>query len=186
MPGNGTFNLTALWRALGIKNPRPQMFESVQPVINVGRFHNLVPAHRPPTAAFGGDVPLVAAQFSIAQMISRGPGGAFLRMAGSSTTNGPWIVRTPLAGLVEVSPSAILSREAPLSSMQRGNLVGAPGVATASPSLPSSSFNVFPNGGDLQLWIPHGMAFVVWNPAIGFGMSDVTFVVEDVPAPENE
>jgi len=66
---------------MGLKNPQPDLSQRVIPVMSVGDFAHLTPAHQSPTAAFGGFIPAVVAEFSAFEIASRGEGGMFVAMA---------------------------------------------------------------------------------------------------------
>lgn len=182
--GNGTFNLTALYRALGIKNPEPSVREFVQPVINVGDFAVLTPLHRPPMQAFGGDIVGVPATFVIIQLLSLGPGGSQIVDVGASLLL-PYRTDIPLvAGLTESIAGATFSNEPVQSRVFFGNDAVEPGSQLVSPHWPNTTFGEWPGSGDFIAWLPHGTVLTTWNPLLGNAINDWSITVMDIPASE--
>lgn len=183
MPGNGTFNLTALWRALGIKNPQTTLSERVQPVINVGDFSLLTPQHRPPTALFGGNVAAVAGEFSTIQVISRGPGGCVVPFFTAGNQDMKWHEGVVEGGLTPLVPQGQFSNEPIASIAETGTLLVRPGVALVSPGIATES-PPWPTALSF-LWIRPGRALVFWRDAAASGIVGFSLIVIDVPAAEN-
>lgn len=182
MPGNGTFNLTALWRALGIKNPEPSVRESIQPVIVVGQFSQLTPQYRPPTAVFGGNVPAVGGEKPIIQVISRGLGGSLLGAFSHESTNAIYYAEraAPLAGFTNRPPAWLQSRDPVLSVVEVGNDPANPGSNSASPSVTD-----FPGAYNYPLqpfWLAPGGVVVFWSSVAGSALSNWSMQLTDLPA----
>lgn len=77
--GQSTFNLSQFFNRLGIKNPRPTMLESVQPVLVVSDLSEMTPWIRAPSAMVGFDVAGVIAERGFIQIFARGAGGTLVR-----------------------------------------------------------------------------------------------------------
>lgn len=182
--GNGSFNLTALWRALGIKNPETSISERVQPIINVGDFTGLVPQHFPPTNVFGGDVTLVIGEFGTVQVISRDPGGCILKLVQSGTAALAFQTQAvPEAGLTPVIPTTQFSNEPVQSIVESGTVAVQPGDPNISPTTIPSNFQFYP-GANPQFWIPPGRVFVMFTVGAAAIINWSLFVV-GLPAAEN-
>ena len=183
MPGVGDFNLSAFFRAMGIKNPQPSVRESVQPVVNVGNFDGLTPRYQPPTGAFGGDVGLVAGQTSFIQVTPRTPGGCLIHWAGSDAVDLLFGIRTvPLFVATEVVPTANFSVNPVRALVEDGQSVLVPFVAAETPQINSSQ------GGTLTSYpwfIPPGNIFVQTHKAAGSNILDWNLIVSDVISGEN-
>jgi len=175
VPGNGTFNLTALWRALGIKNPQPTFTERVQPVIVVQDFSLLTPQHRPATASFRGDVDPVVGEFTAIQVTSRSPGGTLVPWfnSGRSLTfrTGAMVFTAPI---VE-APSGLYSRDPIVSEV----ITGSNAVAPAFGFLPLGLTDTAP------IWIPQGGSYVMQNSATGQSINNWSMFIIDLPASDN-
>jgi len=137
MPGNGTFNLTAIWRALGIKNPETSLRESVQPVILVGDFSQLTPLHRPPTAHYGGNIAAVAGERPIVQVTSRATGGTLIGTFRNDSVQTFFYSQGAVqTGLTAVAPNPILAGRENMvmdSLVEKGTVPANPGDQTNSP-----------------------------------------------------
>jgi len=182
VPGNGTFNLTAIWRALGIKNPEPRMRESIQPVINVGDFSQLVPQHRPPTAMFGGDIPNAVGERPIVQITSRGPGGALI---GNFRHDNPntffYSEGSPQAGLAPVLPNPRLSPvERPMSSLvEKGTIIANPSNPQLAPGVERDSpFDCW----RYPFWMRPGQTIFFWSTVTNNNVTSWSIQLVDIPA----
>jgi len=160
VPGNGTLNLSRLWRALGIKNPQTTISERVQLVIQVADFSRLVPEYRPATGSFGADVaPGGGGTFTRIEVTSRSPGGTIIRWF-ESGKNLRLITGAPdpaLANVVIEAQSGTWSRDPLVSLVRTGQSVIAP---------PLTFVNL--NAGVLTelddvLWIPPGSTALFIN-----------------------
>ncbi len=184
MPGNGTFNLTALWRALGIKNPQASVSERIQPVMLVSDLSALTPLHRPPTGAFGSDIPPVVGETAMWQFQARAPGGCVILYAGTGSVLN-YRTGLDLSGdLAPVAPGAILSAEPPETAVFKGNSATLPGVSDDFPILLATSFTVFPPNVNATLFVPAGENLIFWRPSISTNLVDTAWIVQDVPASE--
>lgn len=185
MPGLGTFNLTAFWRAMGIKNPHPTMFETIQPVLSVGDMAGLTPQHVPPTDVFGRDIGAVAGQYAIVQIQSRDPGGVWLQ-AIHATAQVPRFGLIPaiVAGLATVNGVGPFSSEAPLSTVQAGTAVGSQFSTATDPAFPPQNAVVF-GGGVMRLWIPPGKIFAFARTTVNTSLNQWFVMLQAVPASES-
>lgn len=76
--GQATFNLSEFFNRLGIKNPRPTMLESVQPVTIVANLDELTPNLRAPSMMVGFDIAATVGERGLFQIFARGPGGTLV------------------------------------------------------------------------------------------------------------
>jgi len=182
VPGNGTFNLTALWRALGIKNPDPSMRESVQPVIIVADFSQLTPQHRPPTASYGATVNGVAGEQSFLQVTSRAPGGTLVQGPNHDTTGKTLhAIQAPIAGALALVPGALWSVAPMQSLVETGTDVGPIGNGNILPVINDNDAIQFGQA-PTAWWLPPGRTWIVWVNTLAFGLSNITFTLVDLPA----
>lgn len=182
MPGLGTFNLTAFWRAMGIKNPRPTMLETVQPVLVVGDMSGLTPQHVPPTGLFGRDQLNIAGEFPFITVNCRDPGGILI--------TGFWQGQTPQfaridAAAVPAPTSACgdrgpLSVDAVLTTCDVGSDPVNP-VPFGSPTWPPLNNVAI---GPPQIYLPAG-AFMCWSQdTVNTSLTSWGLIVQAVPASE--
>lgn len=183
MPGNGTFNLTNFFRAMGIKNPHPEMRESVQPVVNVGDFSELTPLHRPARASFGGDVTGVVAEFSTVCLTSRSPGGTIINGFGK-TALFYGIDVLPANFILTFLPSGVYSLQPFVSVVEGRSAAGLPlpNPGTETPQNPTTG-QAFTQG--IDLWIPQGQTFIMSGVGTNIAITDWWLVATDIPASEN-
>jgi len=182
MPGLGTFNLTAFWRAMGIKNPHPTMFETIQPVINVGDMAGLTPQHVPPTDWFGGDVAAVAAEFSLIQVTARAAGGCLIPVAniGTQIPNFGIVPRVP--GLTPLAGVGPFSNEPLVSLVEIGTRTPNPLTVGISPHILTSNISVFP--ATVPFYVPPGQSMIFIRDVVNGSILNWTMCVVDVPASE--
>jgi len=181
--GNGTFNLTALWRALGVKNPETSLRETVQPVIIAQDFSALTPPHVPPTIGVGTDVPAVLAENSTAQVEVKANGGSWIVLFTTATSNMSFGLLTAVSsGLTVVTNRDIYSRE------DSPNIFSA-GTVTPNPLAPVNQATSFPPIGGMAslqpmppLWVPPGMVFAIVHNAVNTTANDILVFWIDCPA----
>lgn len=178
-----TFNLQAFITEMGLKRVSEfPIREVVQPVVTVGDFSSLTPAHVPPTAAFGRLIPAVIGQTCTVEVHSLGPGGTFILLfAGSAGTFyafGTGTVAT--AGLAATPIPQVLSDPlVPVVSTVRDGTVVVPPVTNADRP-------VITGGQLLQgapLFIPRGLFFQA-SVVIANSLLNYAIIVSDVPASE--
>lgn len=183
--GLGDFNLTAFYRAMGIKNPEPSMREFVQPVIVVGDLSEVTPQYRPPTGMWGGDVAAFAAEFSFIEVISRADGGSLVQLKSADQC----VFRT---GLEIVGPTFFddphalgcqLSVGPPVSLVRTGHTATAPALQNRSPN--TTDQNETTPGNAKLMWIRPGTNIVFWRVVTNDAINDWALTVIDLPASEN-
>jgi len=177
MPGNGTFNLTALWRALGIKNPSPTIRETIQPVIQVADFSRLSPEHRPATGSYGGVITVGAAMtFTRIEITSRSPGGTLIPYINSGRASNVFQAAPDpaLAASATVTPTAVWSRDTPASLMRTGtSLLVAP---TDRMSMPLGVSQI------PEFWLPPGVTAIIQNVTAAQNFSLFGIFLIDLPS----
>jgi len=179
MPGNGTFNLTALWRALGIKNPQPTISERVQLVVQIADLSKLAPLHRPATASFGGTVPAGAGGTNTKiEITSRAPGGMlFLWMQSGRTLSLFQAVPDPaLVAPVIEAPNGVWSRDTPVSLIRTGNSALSP---PTNHTLISAGLVV---EFERYVWLPPGVTMNLQNSAAAQSINNWQLFIRDLPA----
>jgi len=187
VPGNGTFNLTALWRALGIKNPQATITERLTPVIVAADLSQLTPLHPPATGIYGGTIGSLVGEFTTLVVDSRSPGGCLIplqtwgRLVDMwSTPSNP--VPTPGAGTVIHVPTGLFSRDAPVSRVRS---------FTTADVAPANSYTLIGGGAinpvlDLPLlWVPQGESVIFQNLTVGQNINIFSFFLRDLPAHDN-
>lgn len=181
MPGNGTFNLSRLWQALGVKNPQSTLSERVQPVINVGQLGHLTPRFVNPTNLFGGDVAGAAGDFSAVVLLSRAPGGTNILFAGVAAAAFGTVNRG-LDTVIAPNPMTVsgnFSARPFLSLVQRGRFAAVPvGGADVQAQLPAAGS--FPTGA--VMWIPPGERFFISALASNSALLNFLLLAEDLEA----
>lgn len=180
--GNGTFNLEALYRRLGIKNPQPDVREFVQPVITVGDFRDLTPRLVAPTYFGGGSIAAELLEFSIIQITSRAKGGTLL--LNWSTGVFPLLAgirTTPVAGLTAVADRGPLSFEASAVLVEEGTAVADP-LPGDHPEINVALRSNWP--GTFDFFIPPGRFLVIASGVVNTAIPAWAVVLRDVPAAE--
>lgn len=185
--GQATFNLTELWNRMGIKNPRPTMLESVQPVINVGDFHQLTPLHVAPTNIVGGDVFNAAGEFSIVQMQARGAGGTLINWWSWQNNAVRYMrIAAAIGGLTDRTANAVgpFSNDPTVSTFQSGTDPVNP-VTTFGQRPQALAQNQSQQGTNLPLYLPNG-ATMVWSlNIVNTALNGWAICWTDLPASEN-
>ncbi|GAI87438.1 unnamed protein product [marine sediment metagenome] len=148
------FNLREVTRMLGQQNPEWHVRESVQPVLSVGEFGGLTPAHQPPTGAVGWATVAVAGERPVCLFECRAPGGARIQTEWQPGAIG-FFVRW---GLLTVATPAIT---APIVATDRGPFsnVAASSVITTG----TSAGAVF--GNDAPIVTFGGAQLLIFAPA---------------------
>lgn len=178
----GSFNLQAIWRALGKRSLDQWEIENrVIPTISVADFSKLTPQYDPPSAGFGALTVAVALEFGVVQVFSRAPGGCRLKFMQWAVALGyGWEIRpAPTAfNNVVISIPQVMSREAPLSSVTSGSILAALNTAQVPQGTIAGTPMQF-----LEIWLPPGSCFFaeanVINTQGGFQL-----YVSDVPVAE--
>lgn len=183
MPGNGTFNLAALWRALGIKNPQTSVSERLQPVLIASDMSGLTPQHQAPTGAFGGDLGQVAGEFGFIELISQDPGGCWMEFfAANQPVNFAIAPRSGL-GIVSVDAgpfsigrlvSRVLSDTLASSPVPlRSNTPITHAVTTSQTWMRAP-----------RLFVPQGDSMFFVTTGVNIALTNWTIIVTGVPASE--
>lgn len=183
--GQSTYNLSEFFNRLGIKNPRPTMLESVQPVVVAGELSRLAPQLVPPTDIWHIDRNAAAGSFSQAQFCSRGAGGALIHSfhAGGSIAEFA-LVDAPQALLVTIAGSGPYSAEAPASIVQVGLDLVNP-IAAFAASFPNQNTPMFTGPGQ-SLFIPAGKIFLISTKGMNQGLTNGYIFASDIPASEHD
>jgi len=182
MPGVGDFNLSAFFRAMGIKNPAPSVRESVQPVVNVGNFAGLTPRYQMPTTVWGGDVTAVAGRMSFFQVTPRTPGGCLILFAGSDAVDVLFGIAPRLVGGGPVVPTGTYSVNASVALVESGTDLVVPFAAAVSPQINAAV------GTRMTSWpwlVPPGRSAIFTHKAIASAILDWSIMVSDVISGEN-
>jgi hypothetical protein len=177
---NGTFNLTELYRQLGIKNPEPGVRETVQPVLIVGDLSGLTPLHVPPTGLYGGAIISVGGEYSKIQVTSRAPGGSEIR----AYLNGTFLkmaIAGPSAGLVAHPDWGPLSNSACTALVEAGT-DAAQTIVGQAPYFKNVQMQVWPGGGGL--FIPTGKTLLLETHTVAINVPQWSMIVRDIPAAE--
>lgn len=149
-----TFNLSEFHRQMGMKNPVPNVGDTVFPVVVVGDFSNLTPKHQPPTGFFGGSLPAVAAQFTVIQIRSRALGGTNFQMWSTAQNIKFGLFPTAIAGLTVFPDRGPLSNEASVVVVEGGSVAVDPTAGDDFPVVraPQQPFAFYiPTGANLVL-----------------------------------
>jgi len=184
VPGNGTFNLTGLWRALGIKNPQPTIREVVQPVVLTADFSDLQPQHPPPMGSFGGDIGAVVAEFATLQVTSAAPGGCYIDQYFSGNQDLHYGIGPRIGGLFTIAPSGVYSPDPLLSIVEFGTDPVNIFTITTTPSTPAANRSVWPGAGR-PFFIPAGQSFIAQFQTVNVAINNWAMLVRDVPNSEN-
>jgi hypothetical protein len=183
--GNGTFNLTAIYRALGIKNPEPEIRETVQPVLLVGDMRFLTPQHRPPSGAFGGNISAVVGEFAAIQVTARAAGGCLVPMLQEASTLRYSTLFDRESQLTLATAGAQFSRDPLVSQVFTGNITAKPLGDGVAPAVNSTVFQAWPNTTDFKLFIPAGGRILFWHPTSNQAINAWSINVVDIPASEH-
>jgi len=186
VPGNGTFNLTALWRALGIKNPQGTVSERLQPVIVAADLSALTPHHPPPTECYGGGQGATVAEFATVVIDARSPGGCLIPIQVWGRVMLMWstpvnTIPVPSGATTIFTPVARFSREAAQSRVR--------GFST--PDIAPQGYTVIGGGAInptlemLLLWVPQGESVIFQNQIAGQSVNFFSFFLRDLPAHDN-
>lgn len=183
--GQATFNLSEFWNRLGIKNPKANMLESVQPVIIAGDFSGLTPQHHPPMDIFGSDIGSVAGQFSMVQVTSRDPGGCYIPWTNFNGLNPVYgVIPTRVAGLVALAGSGPYSVDPLLTTVEFGTNAVLPVTANVSPTWPAINLNMFPST-NTPIYLPNGAIFITSRDTVAQALNNWSMCIVGVPASEN-
>lgn len=183
MPGIGDFNLSAFFRAMGIKNPAPSVRETVQPVVVVGQLGGLTPRYENPTSPFGGNVSAIVAEFSYFTVTAAAPGGCLIRNARSDALDVVYGTAARVPGLTVVVPSGQFSVNPVQSVVESGtDAVNAIGSAVANPKIQTNT-NFSEYGG--PFYVPPGITAVFQSTATNQALTDWSLMIEDLPSAEN-
>jgi len=183
MPGDGTFNLSRFFQAIGIKNPHPTVSERITPVLIAGDLSQLTPAHYPPTGAFGGDEGAVAAEVGVIEINSLDRGGCFIEYMAANAGLIFGIADPDLTGTLAVDAGPF-SAEPILSQVFHGTLLVSPlPPAVSSPiNLPVSTSTRFQAA--RPLYVPPGRSIFFVTSGVNSAITNWTVIVRGVPAAE--
>lgn len=176
------FNLGEFFNRLGIKNSKPNMLESVQPVIVAGHMDYWAPRNQPPSNVWGGRLAGVAGQFGVIQLICRDPGGGLVTWAHSGSQIRQFGLGSPITGLTTLPGSGPYSLDEPLSICQQGTDPALPIGPTISPSF---SGTATPFGSIEPMYVPLGRAFFIVNGTLNNAINDWGLQFVALPASES-
>lgn len=181
--GQSTFNLSQFFNRLGIKNAKPTMLESIQPVISVGDFGNLVPRNNVATGLYGGTRPSVAGEFAFAQVTSQAPGGSLIYNF-HNINQGLYAMDTRETGATVVPPTCQFSTDPMVSIVEQGTTLVRPGGAFAQfPSAPAPTASLF-QAGNPPWWLPPGLTLLMFRTTAASPLNTWNLWMADLPASE--
>lgn len=180
--GQSTFNLSEFFNRLGIKNPRPTMLESVQPVIVVGDFENMTPAHNVASAGYGGTIGAIVGERGVVQITSRSPGGTLINWFTSNVTTSSITTEVATAGLTLVEPLNRFSLQVPASLVEDGT----DAVIIAPPDAMLWNQNSFTGtpAKPAKMWLAPGLTMQWIRASANQPLNNWTLWISDLPAAE--
>jgi len=181
MPGVGDFNLTAFFRAMGIKNPAPSVRESVQPVIVVGQMGGLTPRYQNPWGSFGGNVVAVVAEQSFFQVTPASPGGCLIEQASCDSLDLVFGIVTRVSPATNLPATGSWSDNPIRAIVETGSIAVSP-IPTATFS-PKINTNTRPPS--FPWYVPVGRTAYFGSPGNNQGITDFVVLVSDLPAAPN-
>lgn len=176
--GQSTFNLSRFFNQLGIKNPKPTMLESVQPVVNVGEFGELTPMFRQPSMMVGFDIGAVAAQRAIFQIHALGQGGTLVHTVTSAGIIFFVTLQADL-GLANQSSVCIFGNTRPASLVTAGTSVVNPFGTTSGRNSASSRPNF--SIGNRPFFLDHGQILTCGVAGVNSALNNNNVWLTDLP-----
>lgn len=181
-----SWNLGSWLNALGVRrSDQPDLIHAVQPVEILGDHSGFSSQILPPMAWMGGQrTGAGAGTYSGMQLLSRAPGGTYIRnlhlSAGSNAMMRFHITATPaaMANIVGGLSISEMGNTPTISRVQLGTFAAVPGGVTTSPAVyvPSFAFQIVD-----AAYIPPGMVFECWDTIENVSFLCATFF-EDCPA----
>jgi hypothetical protein len=162
-----SWNLLEWMRALGLKRKeQPDLMHVVQPVEIVGDHSGFSSQLLPPMAWMGGGVGAVVAVYGGIRLVSRAPGGTYIRYLELYTGAGSHIqfeiVETgdTMANLVANMEVSDMGNTPTVSRMEFGTWAALPALGTVAPR-----FQALASGHVMYdvAYVPPGYTFQLWN-----------------------